>query len=191
MTILLLVLGAVFVIMIVVLLGAVGLYNSFVQLKLRAENAWSDVDVQLKRRYDVIPNLVATVEGYTKHERNTLQAVIDARAKAMGAVSPDQKGQAENFLSGTLKSLFALAENYPQLKANENFLKLQGSLSEIEEFIQSARRYYNAVVRDFNTKLEIFPNNIFAMMFNFSKRDFFQLETPETERKAPEVKFNT
>ena len=191
MSILLVILGGLFLIMILVLLGAVGIYNSFVQLKVRAENSWSDIDVQLKRRYDVIPNLVATVEGYAKHERNTLQAVIDARAKAMGAVSPEQKGQAENFLSGTLKSLFALAENYPQLKANENFMKLQGSLSEIEEVIQSARRYYNAVVRDYNTKLEIFPNNIFAGIFNFAKRDFFQLETPETERKAPEVKFNS
>jgi len=174
-----------------IVLWTMGLYNSFVQLKVRSENAWSDIDVQLKRRYDIIPNLVATVEGYTKHERNTLEAVIQARAKAMGAANPQEKGQAENFLSTTLKSLFALVENYPQLKANENFLKLQGTLGEIEEVIQSARRYYNAVVRDFNTKLEIFPNNIFAGMFNFVKRDFFQLETPETERKSPEVKFNT
>ncbi len=189
----LILLGAIALVVILVLLGVVGwgigLFNSLVQLKVRAENAWSDVDVQLKRRYDVLPNLVATVEGYAKHERNTLQAVIDARAKAMGAATIDQKGQAENFLAGTLKSLFALAENYPQLKANENFLKLQGSLSEIEEVIQNARRYYNAVIRDFNTMLEIFPNNVIAGMFNFKKREFFQLDVPETERKAPEVKF--
>jgi LemA protein len=165
------------------------LYNSLIQLKVRSENAWSDVDVQLKRRYDIIPNLVATVEGYAKHERTTLQSVIEARAKAMGATNVSQKGEAENFLTGTLKSLFAVAENYPQLKANENFLQLQASLSEIEDVIQSARRYYNAVVRDLNTKLEVFPNNILAGMLNFNKRDFFQLETPETERKAPQVKF--
>lgn len=180
-------------ILVFILLGlffwVASLYNSLIQLKVRTENAWSDMDVQLKRRYDIIPNLVATVEGYAKHERNTLQAVIDARSKAMGATAIDQKGQAENFLAGTLKSLFALAENYPQLKANENFMKLQTSLSEIEEVIQSARRYYNAVVRDFNTKLQVFPNNIFAGIFNFQKRDFFQLDVPETERKVPEVKF--
>lgn len=186
-------LGGIAILLFLMFLGvffwAIGLFNLFVQLKIRSENAWSDVDVQLKRRYDIIPNLVAAVEGYAKHERNTLQAVIDARAKAIGAANIDQKGQAENFLAGTLKSLFALTENYPELKANENFLKLQNSLSEIEEVIQSARRYYNAVVRDFNTKLEIFPNNIFAGMFNFKKRDFFQLDIPEVERKAPEVKF--
>ena len=191
MLIFMVILAALLLIIIGIVLWTMKLYNSFVQLKVRAENAWSDIDVQLKRRYDIIPNLVATVEGYTKHERNTLQAVIEARAKAMGAINPQEKGQAENFLSNTLKSLFALAENYPQLKANENFLKLQATLGEIEEVIQSARRYYNAVVRDFNTKLEIFPNNIFAGMFNFVKRDFFQLESPQTERKSPEVKFNT
>ena len=169
---------------------AARLYNVMIQLKVRAENAWSDIDVQLKRRYDLIPNLVATVEGYAKHERTTLQSVVDARAKAMGATNVAQKGEAENFLSGTLKSLFALAENYPQLKANENFLKLQGDLSEIEGVIQEARRYYNAVVRDFNTKLAVFPNNILAALFNFKNRDFFQLEAPEAERKAPEVKFS-
>ncbi|MDP2938588.1 MAG: LemA family protein [Candidatus Omnitrophota bacterium] len=187
------ILGIVFAALLVVILGlifwAVNLYNSLIQLKVRSENAWSDTDVQLKRRYDIIPNLVATVEGYAKHERTTLQSVIEARAKAMGVTDVSQKGQAENFLTGALKSLFAVAESYPQLKANENFLKLQTSLSEIEEVIQSARRYYNAVVRDLNTQLEVFPNNIFANMLNFKKRDFFQLDVPEAERKAPEVKF--
>ena len=178
-----------FIIVIMLLLWAIKLYNSLIQLKVRSENAWSDVDVQLKRRYDLIPNIVATVEGYAKHERTTLQSVIDARAKAMGATGVAEKGQAENILSGTLKSLFAVAENYPQLKANENFLKLQSSLSEIEEVISQARRYYNAVVRDLNTQLELFPNNILAGILNFKKRDFFQLDVPETERKAPEVKF--
>ena len=173
----------------VILFWVIRLFNSLIQLKVRSENAWSDIDVQLNRRYDLIPNLVTTVEGYARHERTTLESVIAARAKAMGAQGVDQKGQAENFLTNTLKSLFAVSENYPQLKANENFLKLQSALSEIEETIQSARRYYNAVVRDFNTQLEIFPNNIFAGPLNFKERDFFQLDVPETERKAPQVKF--
>lgn len=186
-------LGIFIVLLIVVLLSlvlwAVGIYNALVQLRLRSENAWSDIDVQLKRRYDLIPNLVATVEGYAKHERSTLQSVIEARAKAMGAADPGQKGQAENFLTNTLKSLFAVAESYPELKANDNFLKLQSALTEIEEHIQSARRYYNAVVRDLNIQLEVFPNNILAGMFNFKKKEFFQLEAAQAERKAPEVKF--
>ena len=183
----------VFFLLFAVILGlfawAISLYNALIQLRVRAENAWSDIDVQLKRRYDIIPNLVATVEGYAQHERATLQSVTEARTKAMGTSGVSQKGEAENFLSSTLKSLFAVAESYPQLKANENFLQLQKSLSDIEEVVQSARRYYNAVVRDFNTRMEIFPNNVFARMLNFQKRDFFQLEAPETERKAPEVKF--
>jgi LemA protein len=181
--------GTIGLLLLILILWVIAIYNALIQLKLRSENAWSDIDVQLKRRYDLIPNLVATVEGYAKHERNTLQAVVEARAKAMGATDPAQKGQAENFLTGALKSLFALAENYPQLKANESFLKLQAALSEIEEFIQSARRYYNAVVRDFNTQIEVFPSNVIAGMFRFKQRGFFQLEAPETERKAPEVKF--
>ncbi len=189
MFILTLILSLLLLVVLGLIFWAIRLYNSLIQLKVRCENSWSDVDVQLKRRYDIIPNLVATVEGYAKHERTTLQSVIEARAKAMGAAGVGEKGQAENFLAGTLKTLFALAENYPQLKANENFLKLQSVLSEIEETIQSARRYYNAVVRDLNTQLEIFPNNIFANMLNFKKRDFFQLETPAEERKAPRVKF--
>ena len=176
-------------IIVVLLLWVIGLYNALIQLKVRSENAWSDIDVQLKRRYDVIPNIVATVEGYATHERSTLQSVTEARTRAMGATNINEKGQAENALSATLKTLFAVAENYPQLKANENFLQLQNALKEIEETIQSARRYYNAVVRDLNTKLEVFPNNIFVGIFNFKKRDFFQLEAPEEERKAPKVKF--
>jgi LemA protein len=132
---------------------------------------------------------VETVKGYAQHERSTFEAVTNARTKAMQVTSVSDKGQAENFLSSALKSLFAVAENYPQLKANENFLHLQASLSEIEEAIQSARRYYNAVVRDLNTKLELFPSNIVGGMFGFQKRDFFQLDVPEEERKAPQVKF--
>ena len=187
------ILAAAFLVLLAFCIGllawAIILYNGLIQLRVLSENAWSDIDVQLKRRYDIIPNLVATVQGYASHERNTLQSVTDARTRAMGATGINEKGQAENLLSGTLKTLFAVAENYPQLKANENFLQLQNTLNQIEETVQSARRYYNAVVRDFNTKLLVFPNNIFANLFNFKQRDFFQLEAPETERKAPQVKF--
>ncbi len=182
------VLGVLFVVIFAIIAKAISVYNGLVQLRLQSDNAWADIDVQLKRRYDLIPNLVSTVQGYAAHERNTLQAVIDARAKAMGAGSVGEKAQAENFLTGTLKSLFALAENYPQLKANENFLSLQKSLTDTEETIQSARRYYNAVVRDLNTKIQVFPDNIFANILNFKPRDFFQLDSAE-ERKAPQVKF--
>ncbi|MCM8787978.1 MAG: LemA family protein [Candidatus Omnitrophica bacterium] len=178
-----------FVVIIVIFLWIVSVYNSLIELKVRSENAWSDIDVQLKRRYELIPNLVETVKGYAQHEKSALEAVISARAKAIGATTISEKGQAENFLSSTLKSLFAVVENYPQLKANESFLKLQSTLSEIEDNIQSARRYYNAVVRDYNTKLEVFPSNMIANIFSFKKRDFFQLDVPEEERKAPEVKF--
>ncbi len=183
-------LGLLVILAVVVILAAwvIRLYNSLVQIKLKTDNAWSDMDVQLKRRYDLIPNLVSTVQGYAAHEKNTLEAVVQARSKAMSATSAAEKGQAENFLTGALKSLFALAENYPQLKANENFLKLQGSLSETEEAIQASRRYYNAVVRDYNTQIEVFPNNVFAGALNFKPREFFQVDS-EVERKAPEVKF--
>ncbi len=183
-------LGLLIVLAVVVILAAwaIGLYNSLSQVKLKTDNAWSDIDVQLKRRYDLIPNLVSTVQGYAAHERNTLEAVVEARSKAMNASGAAEKGQAENFLTGTLKSLFALAENYPQLKANENFLKLQGSLSETEEAIQASRRYYNATVRDYNIKIEVFPNNVFAGAMNFKQREFFGLDS-EAERQAPQVKF--
>lgn len=177
-------------VVIVLVSWVISVYNGLVQLKVRAENAWSDIDVQLKRRYDVIPNIVATVEGYAKHERTTLQSVIEARTKAMSATGVADKGQTENFLSNTLKSLFAVAEKYPGLKANENFLKLQTSLIELEETIQAARRYYNAVVRDLNTMIQMFPASIIAGAFNFRIREFFQLNTPEVERQAPQVKID-
>ena len=174
----------------VIVLGwVIGSYNSLIELKVRAENSWSDIDIQLKRRYDVIPNLVATVQGYAAHEKGTLEKVIQARASAMNASGVAQKGEAENFLSGTLKSLFALSENYPNLKANENFSKLQTTLVEIEDTIQNARRYYNAVVRDFNTNVQTFPTNVLANMFHFQTREFFQLDTPAVERQVPSVKF--
>lgn len=168
----------------------ISIYNGLVQLRVRTQNAWSDIDVQLKRRYDIIPNLVATVEGYARHERSTLQAVIEARTKAMSTSGVAEQGQTEGLLTNTLKSLFAVAERYPDLKASENFLKLHTNLIEIEETIQSARRYYNAVVRDFNTMIQMFPSSLIAMSFKFKTCDFFQLNNPAIEREAPQVKIN-
>lgn len=167
----------------------VGIYNGLVKLRNTSQQAWSDVDVQLKRRYDLVPNLVETVKGYASHEKETFEKVVQARNQAMQATSPEDKAQAENFLQSTLKSLFALAEAYPELKANQNFIELQAELSKIEEHIQLARRYYNAVVRDLNTKIESVPSNIIANMFNFQKREYFELESAE-ERQTPQVSFS-
>ena len=158
----------------------VGIYNGLVKLRNMAEQAWSDVDVQLKRRYDLIPNLVET--------KSTFESVVEARNRAMQATTPEAKAEAENFLQSTLKSLFALSEAYPDLKANQNFLELQAELSKIEEQIQLARRYYNAVVRDLNTKIETVPSNFVANMFGFQKREYFELDS-EAERTAPQVSF--
>jgi LemA protein len=163
------------------------LYNSLVKLRVMAEGAWADIDVQLKRRYDLVPNLVETVKGYAAHERGTLEAVVDARSRAMSAQGPAARSAAEGELSGALKSLFALAENYPQLRAAENFGQLQSSLASIEDAIQNARRYYNAVVRDLNTKIQQFPSNLVALSFGFRPREFF--EAGDTERATPQVKF--
>jgi LemA protein len=168
---------------------AIGMYNSLVRLKVQTDNAWADIDVQLKRRYDLIPNLVETVKGYAGHEKGTLEAVINARNRAMNATSPGDKAQAESMLSGALKSLFASSEAYPQLRAIESFTSLQNSLSQIEDTVQNARRYYNAVVRDLNTKIQQFPTNIFANMLGFKPREFFEVTAP-AEREAPKVSFN-
>ena len=175
------------VVLIFILLG---MYNGLVRLKVQVDNAWADIDVQLKRRYDLIPNLVETVKGYAGHEKGTLEAVINARNRAMTATSPGEKAAAENMLSGALKSLFALSEAYPQLRAIESFTSLQNSLSQLEDTIQNARRYYNAVVRDLNTKIQQFPTNIFAGMLGFKTREFFEV-TAANEREAPKVSFNT
>jgi LemA protein len=175
---------------VVIIFLLVGMYNSLVRLKVTCDNAWADIDVQLKRRYDLIPNLVETVKGYAAHEKGTLEAVINARNRAMTATSPGDKAQAENMLSGALKSLFALSEAYPQLRAIESFTSLQNSLSEIEDTVQNARRYYNAVVRDLNTKIQQFPTNIFANMLGFKPREFFEVSAP-AEREAPKVSFST
>lgn len=167
--------------------GILVIYNSLVALRVRSDNAWSDIDVQLKRRHDLVPNLVETVKGYASHERETLQAVIDARARAMSAQGPAERGQAENMLTGALKSLFALSEAYPQLRAVEGFNSLQAQLATIEEALVGARRYYNAVVRDFNTRVLQFPSNIIANMFGFRQREFFEVD--DGERSVPKVSF--
>src|SRR6478735_8629777 len=177
-------------ILVVIVILLVGMYNSLVQLRVTCDNAWADIDVQLKRRYDLIPNLVETVKGYAGHEKGTLEAVINARNRAMNASSPADKAQAENMLSGALKSLFALSEAYPQLRAIESFTSLQNSLTQIEDTVQNARRYYNAVVRDLNTKIQQFPTNIFAGMLGFKPREFFEV-TATAEREAPKVSFGT
>jgi LemA protein len=154
---------------------------------VRAESAWSDIVVQLKRRHDLVPNLVETVKGYASHERGTLEAVVDARSRAMSAQGPASRAEAENMLTGALKSLFALAEAYPQLRAAENFGQLQQQLAGIEDAIQNARRYYNAVVRDLNTKILQFPSNLIARMFGFREREFFEIG--EGESVVPRVSF--
>ncbi|MFA6604232.1 MAG: LemA family protein [Patescibacteria group bacterium] len=166
----------------------VAVYNGLITLKNRTEEAWSDIDVQLKRRYDLIPNLVETVKGYARHESQTMEKVIAARAAAMGAQTTAAKADAENALSQTLKSLFAVVEAYPDLKANQNFLQLQDDLKDAEDKIQAARRFYNANVRDFNTKIEVFPDNIIASNLNFKKYDFFEI-TNAAERENVQVKF--
>lgn len=164
-------------------------YNRLTRLKYRVEAAWSDIDVQLKRRYTLIPNLVETVKGYAAHEAKTLQAVVEARNRAQAADgAPDQQAKAENMLTGALRSLFALAEQYPNLKANENFLSLQRDLSEIEAHIQSARRYYNGTVRDNNTYVMQFPSNLIAQSFGFRIAEFFEIDNG-AERENVKVSF--
>lgn len=166
------------------------IYNGLVRLKVQSENAWADIDVQLKRRHDLIPNLLETVKGYASHERATLDAVIAARSRAMGAASPAASAEAEGVLNGALKNLFALAEAYPQLRAVESFNALHTSISQTEEAVQGARRYYNAVVRELNTKIAQFPGNIFAALFGFRPREFFEV-TNAVEREVPKVGFPT
>ena len=175
------------VILVVIAVVLISSYNGLVQLRVRCDSAWSDIDVQLKRRHDLIPNLVETVKGYATHEKGTFENIAKFRSQAMQATSPNDKAAAENQLTGALKSLFAVAENYPELKASEQFTQLQGSLSQTEDSIQNARRYYNAVVRDLNTKIQVFSTNILAGMFGFQARQFF--ETSETDREPVAVKF--
>lgn len=167
----------------------IGMYNSLVRLRVRVNSAWADIDVQLKRRWDLIPNLMKTVEGSAGHERDTLEAVIDARNRAMGAQGPAEAGAAEVALSGALGRLFALSESYPRLRAVESFTDFRNSLDAIEEDVQNARRYYNAVVRDYNTKTQVFPTNLLAGSFGHTPREFFSLDD-EGRREGPNVAFS-
>lgn len=164
-------------------------YNSLVTLKIRVDEAWSDITVQLKRRADLIPNLVSTVKGYAKHESGVFEEVTKARSAIMDAKGVKETAQAENMLQDALKSLFAVSEAYPDLKANQNFADLQNELVDTEDKIQAARRFYNGGVRDFNTKIKLFPNNIFAGMLGFSERDFFEVEDRASVEKPVDVQF--
>ncbi len=165
-------------------------YNRLVSLRQRSGEAWSDIEVQLKRRSDLVPNLVETVKGYAAHERATLEEVVRARGAAVGATTPQARARAEGALSEALRQLFAVAEAYPELRANANFQMLQQALAEIEEAVQHARRYYNAVVRDLNTAIESFPSNLVATAFRFARRAYFELERPE-DRHVPRVSFGS
>ncbi len=176
------------VVLVVLALVVAAMYNGLVQLRVRADSAWSDIDVQLKRRHDLIPNLVETVKGYATHEKGTFENVAKYRSAAMAATTPEERGQAEGMLTQALRGLLAVAEAYPQLQASQQFQSLQTSLTSLEDAIQNSRRYYNAVVRDLNTKIQSFPTNIIAGMFNFQQRQFFEI-ADATERNVPAVKF--
>lgn len=172
----------------VLVLWLIGIFNTLVKMKNRVDESWSDIDVQLKRRYDLIPNLIETVKGYAKHESSVFEKVTQARASAMGAQGAHDKAVAENMLTSTLKSLFAVSEAYPELKASENFKALQDELSDTENKIMASRRFYNGNVRDFNTKIQVFPNNMVSNMLGFSQREFFEVED-EAQKQTPKVSF--
>jgi len=177
-------------IFLVFIFAVIAIYNKLIRLRNTVKSSWSDIDVQLKKRYDLVPNLVETVKGYAAHEKHVFEKVTEARSKAIHASSPAEKAKAENMLTDTLKSLFAVAEAYPELKANTNFLQLQSQLKELEDNIEYARRYYNAVVRDYNIMIESIPSNVVASTFRFEKEEFFELEAPEVERKPVKVSFS-
>jgi LemA protein len=179
-----------FAIIVAVISFIVAIYNKLIRLRNTVKSSWADIDVQLKKRYDLVPNLVETVKGYAAHERTVFEKVTTARSMAMKASTPVDKAKAENMLTDTIKSLFAVAEAYPELKANANFMQLQTQLKELEDNIEYARRYYNAVVRDYNITIESFPSNIIAGTFNFKQEEFFELEAPEVERKPVKVTFS-
>lgn len=187
------VLWIIIAIIVVLVLIAIGIYNGLVRSKNRVDEAFSDITVQMKRRFDLIPNLIETVKGYAAHEKTVLEDVTRARTAAMAVspADPNKLAQADNALSGTLKSLFAVAENYPDLKANQNFLQLQQELVDAEDKIQAARRFYNGNVRDFNTKLQVFPTNVFAGMLHFKPAVFFDVDEAERTQveQPPQVKF--
>jgi LemA protein len=174
----------------IIVFSAIAIYNKLVRLRNTVKSSWSDVDIQCKKRYDLVPNLVETVKGYAAHEKGVFEKVTQARSMAMQATSPAEMAKAENMFRDTLKSLFAVAEAYPELKANASFLRLQSQLQELENGIESARRYYNAVVRDYDILIESFPSNLIASQFKFTKEEFFELESPEVERKPVKVSFS-
>lgn len=184
----LLVVGIVLVLVIAVVAYVIGVYNALVRLRNNAEEGYSTMDVYMKKRYDVIPNLVETVKGYAKHEAKTLEGVMQARYSCMSANTPEERAKSENMLSGTLKSLFAVTENYPQLQANENFLSLQSTLRSLEDEIANSRKYYNGCVKLLNNKIEVFPSNLVAKKFKFEKKVLFEV-TNQEERVAPKVQF--
>jgi len=178
----------VLVILGVILLWIIFTYNNLIRRRNRTKEAWSDIDVQLKRRYDLIPNLVETVKGYASHEKELFEKVTEARARAMGAKTMKERSEAENMLSSTLKTLFAVSENYPQLRASENFLELQRELTDTEDKIQAARRFYNTNVMELNTKIESFPDNVIAGIFGFKQMELFEI-AEKTEREPVKVNF--
>jgi len=182
------ILSIILIIIAIIVIWIIFAFNSLVRMRNRVKEAWADIEVQLKRRYNLIPNLVETVKGYATHERELFEKVTEARTKAMQAKSLKEKAESENMLSDTLKSLFAVAENYPQLRASENFQKLQDELTDTEDKIQAARRFYNGNVRDYNIKIESFPSNIIASIFGFKKAEFFETRE-EAEKEVPKVEF--
>ncbi|HOV85541.1 MAG TPA: LemA family protein [Syntrophobacteraceae bacterium] len=182
--------AAILIILVLILLGAIFLYNKLIRLRNTVQSSWSDIDVQLKKRHDLVGNLVETVKGYAAHERSVFENVTKARTQAMQAASPQERAQAEGSFQSALKGLFAIAEAYPDLKANTNFLQLQTHLKDLEDGIESARRYYNAVVRDFNTLIESFPSNLIAAWFRFEKAQFFELEAAAEERAPVKISFS-
>ena len=177
------------IVLAILVVAVIFIYNKLVRLRNTVKTSWSDIDVQLKKRFDLVPNLVETVKGYASHEKTVFEKVTQARSMAMQATSPADMAKAENMLRDTLKTLFAVAEAYPELKANTNFLQLQSQLQEMENNIEYARRYYNAVVRDYNIVIESFPSNLVASQFGFKQEELFQLEAPEVERKPVKVGF--
>ncbi|MDO9124104.1 MAG: LemA family protein [Deltaproteobacteria bacterium] len=178
------------IILAILVIAVVTIYNKLIRLRNTVKSSWSDIDVQCKKRYDLVPNLVETVKGYASHEKTVFEKVTEARAMAMQANSPAEMAKAENMIRDTLKSLFAVAEAYPELKANANFMQLQTQFQELYNNIEYARRFYNAVVRDFNVLIESFPSNLIASQFNFKQAELFQLEAPEAERKPVKVSFS-
>lgn len=179
------------IIIAVAVFWGISVYNKFVRLQTQTDESWADIDVQLKRRYDLIPNLIETVKGYVDHEAETLKKVTELRNVAMGAQTPAEHAQVEGMLTGALKSLFAVAENYPDLKANQNFMKLQDELSDTENKIQAARRFFNVNVRDFNIAVRTVPSNIIANLFRFTEKEFFDLDEAPQERENIKVDFSS